>query len=235
MELIPVIDLMGGKAVRAERGQRASYRPLSSQLSPSPEPEAVLAAFLKLHPFRTVYVADLDAIERRGSNAAVLRRLRASQPRVDFWVDCGLSQEAECRSWFSQNVDHLVLGSESQSDLTTLNALTKRAEADRLLLSLDFRGPQFMGPPAMLEKATSWPDRIICMTLERVGSGSGVDMARLADLQRRAPQRSFYAAGGVKGEDDLARLRTAGAAGVLIASALHDGKLSAEAIGKYSR
>jgi phosphoribosylformimino-5-aminoimidazole carboxamide ribotide isomerase len=71
--------------------------------------------------------------------------------------------------------------------------------------------------------------------LERVGSGSGVDFGRLADLKRRAPQRSVYAAGGVKGEDDLARLQTAGAAGVLLASALHDGKLSAEAIGKYGR
>lgn len=234
MELIPVIDLMGGKAVRAERGDRARYRPLSSALSPSAEPEAVLAAFLKLHPFRTVYVADLDAIERRGSNAMVLRRLRASQPRVTFWVDCGLSGEAECRAWFSQNGDHLVLGSESQSDLTTLNALTARAEADRLLLSLDFRGAQFLGPPALLEKPTAWPDRIICMTLERVGSGAGVDLGRLADLKRRAPRRSFYAAGGVRGEDDLARLAMAGAAGVLIASALHDAALTHEAIRRHS-
>jgi phosphoribosylformimino-5-aminoimidazole carboxamide ribotide isomerase len=235
MELIPVIDLMSGKAVKAERGDRARYRPLSTQLSPSPEPEAVLSAFLKLHPFRTVYIADLDAIERRGSNATALRRLRAAQPQVTFWVDCGLSGEAECRAWFSQNGDHLVLGSESQSDLTTLNALTARAEADRLLLSLDFRGAQLLGPPALLEKPTAWPDRIICMTLERVGSGSGVDFARLADLKRRAPQRSFYAAGGVKGEDDLARLQTAGAAGVLLASALHDGALTAEAIRRHSR
>ena len=235
MELIPVIDLMGGKAVRAERGDRARYRPLSSALSPSPEPEAVLAAFLKLHPFSTVYVADLDAIERRGSNAMVLRRLRAAQPQITFWVDCGLSREAECRAWFSQNSDHLVLGSESLSDLTTLNALTARAEADRLLLSLDFRGAQFLGPSVLLEKPTAWPDRIICMTLERVGSGAGVDLGRLADLKRRAPQRRFYAAGGVRGEEDLARLTTAGAAGVLIASALHDGALTREAIRLHSR
>lgn len=233
MEIIPVIDLIGGKAVRAERGERARYRPLSSPLSPSPEPEAVLAAFLALHPFRTVYIADLDAIERRGSNAAVLRRLRAAQPRVALWVDCGLSGEAECRSWLSQNGDHLVLGSESQSDLATLNALTARAEADRLLLSLDFQGARFLGPPALLERPAVWPDRIICMTLERVGSGSGADLGRIAELRRRAPQRRIYAAGGVRGEDDLARLETAGAAGVLLASALHDGALTAKAIGRY--
>jgi phosphoribosylformimino-5-aminoimidazole carboxamide ribotide isomerase len=235
MELVPVLDLMNGKVVRAERGDRTRYKPLSSTLSPTPEPEAVLAALLNLHPFRTVYVADLDAIERRGSNAMVLRRLRAAQPRIIFWVDSGLSSEAECRAWFSQNSDHLVLGSESQSDLTTLNALTARAEADRLLLSLDFRGAQFLGPPALLEKPTSWPDRVICMTLERVGSGAGADLTRLAELKRRAPQRSLYAAGGVRGEDDLVRLEMAGVSGVLLASALHDGSLTAEALRRHSR
>src|SRR5262245_15636877 len=235
MELIPVLDLMNGKVVRGERGDRARYKPLSSPLSPTPEPEAVLNALLKLYPFPTIYVADLDAIERRGSNAVVLRRLRADQPGVSFRVDSGLSGEAECRAWLSQNSDHLVLGSESQTDLTTLNALTARVDVDRLLLSLDFRGPQFLGPPALLEKPTSWPDRIICMTLERVGSGAGADLSRLAELKRRAPQRRLYAAGGVRGEDDLMRLETAGVSGVLLASALHDGSLTAEAIRRHTR
>ena len=128
-----------------------------------------------------------------------------------------------------------MLGSESQNDLTTLNALTARAEVDRLLLSLDFRGAQFLGPPALLDRPTSWPDRIICMTLERVGSGAGADLLRLAELKRRAPNRSLYAAGGVRGEDDLVRLAVAGASGVLLASALHDGSLSAEAIRRHMR
>ena len=96
-------------------------------------------------------------------------------------------------------------------------------------------GAQFLGPPALLEKPTSWPDRVICMTLERVGSGAGADLTRLAELKRRAPQRSLYAAGGVRGEDDLVRLEMAGVSGVLLASALHDGSLTAEALRRHSR
>ena len=116
-----------------------------------------------------------------------------------------------------------------------MNALTARATADRLLLSLDFRGSQFLGPPALLERATAWPDRVICMNLERVGSGAGADLGLLADLKRRAPQLSFYAAGGVRGEEDLVRLERSGATGVLLASALHDGAISEEAIRRHSR
>ena len=82
MELIPVLDLMKGQVVRGERGERARYKPYALPLSPTtPEPETVLTALLKLYPFRTVYVADLDAIERRGSNAMVLRRLAAPLSR----------------------------------------------------------------------------------------------------------------------------------------------------------
>lgn len=235
MELVPVVDLMGGKVVRALKGDRASYRPLSSPLSPTADPEAVVDAFLGLHPFPAIYIADLDSIQRRGGNGQVVRRLRAAFPSVGFWVDSGLSGEAECRAWLAQNRAHLVLGSESQTDLGTLNALSTRADADRLLLSLDFRGAEFLGPSQLLDRPTSWPTRTICMTLERVGAGGGVDLQRLLDLKRRAPNHRLYAAGGVRGEDDLDRLAAVGAAGVLLASALHDGAIGRVAIERHHR
>lgn len=100
--------------------------------------------------------------------------------------------------------------------------------AARLVLSLDFRGDDFMGPPALLQRTELWPSRIIVMTLARVGGGAGPDLERLAALQSRAPDRRFYAAGGVRGPADLEALRRQGAAGVLVASALHDGRLRPE-------
>jgi phosphoribosylformimino-5-aminoimidazole carboxamide ribotide isomerase len=45
----------------------------------------------------------------------------------------------------------------------------------------------------------------------------------------------WYAAGGVRSEDDLERLLEMGVAGALIASALHTGKLSKSAIESLSR
>ena len=67
------------------------------------------------------------------------------------------------------------------------------------------------------------------MTLGRVGSGAGPDLDRLAAIRARAGARRLYAAGGVRDKADLAALKDAGAAGVLVASALHDGKISAAA------
>ena len=63
------------------------------------------------------------------------------------------------------------------------------------------------------------------MTLARVGSGAGPDLTRLAAIQSVAGGRELYAAGGVRDASDLSALKRAGAAGALIATALHDGRL----------
>jgi phosphoribosylformimino-5-aminoimidazole carboxamide ribotide isomerase len=64
------------------------------------------------------------------------------------------------------------------------------------------------------------------MTLARIGSDAGPDFERLAAISRRAENRAVYLAGGARGRADIEKARAAGAAGVLVASALHDGRLS---------
>jgi phosphoribosylformimino-5-aminoimidazole carboxamide ribotide isomerase len=70
------------------------------------------------------------------------------------------------------------------------------------------------------------------MTLARVGSGAGPDTARIAEIRARAPGRSIYAAGGVRDAGDLAALQQLGVAGALVATSLHDGRLSGADIAR---
>ena len=94
------------------------------------------------------------------------------------------------------------------------------------MLSLDFRGDDFLGPAELLTEASLWPRRLIVMTLARVGSGAGPDLERLASVAARAGDRAIFAAGGVRGADDVAALAKAGIAGALVSTALHDGRLA---------
>ena len=93
------------------------------------------------------------------------------------------------------------------------------------MLSLDFRGDAFQGPEEILTESKLWPRRVIVMTLSRVGSGAGPDLPQLAAIKTIAGDREIYAAGGVRDLADLSALKTVGAAGALIASALHDGRV----------
>src|SRR5262245_59140568 len=76
MKIIPVIDLMDGLVVRARMGRRDLYRPITTPLSPTSEPIDVARGLRSVHPFDTLYVADLDAIQGRGDHDAVLRQLK---------------------------------------------------------------------------------------------------------------------------------------------------------------
>lgn len=235
MKIIPVVDLKGGQAVHARGGLRDDYRPVRSRLSDSSEPRAVVQGFLDLHPFAELYVADLDAIAGTGDNRAVLEGLREAWPALTLWVDNGLAEAAACRDWLARGLGDLVIGSESQADAAILERLRPVGAWQRIVLSLDFQGDRFLGPPAILERVESWPDRVVVMTLARVGGGRGPDLDRLKEICARAPDRRIFAAGGVGDARDLAALAGVGASGVLIASALHDSRIGRPEIRALAR
>jgi phosphoribosylformimino-5-aminoimidazole carboxamide ribotide isomerase len=225
MEIIPVIDLMAGQAVHARQGRRESYGPLSSKLCAGSDPLDVVRGYLSVHPFRTLYIADLDAIRKHGHNDPVVERLGRAFSDLRLWVDKGLSGPASCRDWLGRGLGDLVIGSETLRDAQVVERLALSGDGRRVVLSLDFRGEAFLGPPAVLEGQELWPERIIVMTLARVGAGQGPDVDRLRAVARRAGDRQVYGAGGLRGADDLSLLAGLGVSGVLVASALHDQRL----------
>lgn len=232
MRIIPVIDLKGSHVVRAFRGERASYAPIVTPLAAGSAPEAIVAGFLRLFAFDTIYIADLDAIERCGDHGAAIEALARRFPQIRFWVDSGAesapggarSDAAPGPRAFGLANLAPVIGSESLAR-TVAPDLSRETGA---ILSLDFRGDEFLGPRALLDDPQLWPPRLIAMTLARVGAFAGPDLALLSILARRAQGREIYAAGGLRDARDLEALARIGVAGVLVASALHDGRLSAQ-------
>jgi phosphoribosylformimino-5-aminoimidazole carboxamide ribotide isomerase len=224
MEIVPVIDLKGGQVVHARGGERDAYRAIESSLTTASGPLVVVEALLRLYPFTSLYVADLDAIEGRSGHDAQLKSLRAAFPGLHLWVDNGLSSEADCRAWLARGLGDLVIGSESQEDAGLLEVLSDAS--GRLLLSLDFKGETFLGSPDLQYDPKHWPTRVISMTLARVGGQRGPDLDRLQSLVARARGHRVFAAGGVRDLADLECVARIGAAGALVASALHDGRIT---------
>jgi len=225
VEIIPVIDLKAGEVVHARRGERDSYRPVQSQLCSGSAPVDVVAGLRAVHSFATLYVADLDAIQGRGDNGASIRQIRRHFPALRLWVDNGLAEAEACRTWLAQELGTLVLGSEAQRDHAILQDLSDDDARRNLVLSLDYKDDRFLGPPQLLAATELWPRRLIVMTLSRVGSGGGPDLALLRRWRAEAPSRKIFAAGGVRGGEDLLALADCGVSGVLVATALHERKI----------
>ncbi len=215
MRIIPVVDVKDGLVVRAIAGRRDDYRPIASPLAASAAPADVVAGYLRLYPFETLYIADLNAIMRRGDNFPAMHSLACAFPSLRFWFDAGDAPPPG-------GAFDRVVGSESLSSAAAPPDFS--GEAD-MILSLDFREREFLGPPGLLVSPQLWPRQVIVMTLARVGLNEGPDLDAFAAIKAQAGSCEVFAAGGVRGAMDLAALKQAGAAGALIASALHDGRL----------
>lgn len=228
MDVIPVIDLKGGQVVHARAGERQAYRPIRTPLSQTSAPEDVVGGLLGLFPFARLYIADLDAILGEGGNEPAIAAIASRYPALEIWVDNGVADEHAAAAWLARNGAHLVIGSESQAGIGLIHALRRDR---RVVLSLDFRGDGLLGPGALLEQPGLWPDRVIVMTLARVGAAAGPDFERIADIAGRASGRRVYAAGGVRDAADLRALAASGCAGALVATALHAGQITRTDLG----
>lgn len=222
--VIPVIDLLQGQVVRARHGERHAYRPIVSSLCSDADPLGVAQALFALYPFTTLYLADLDAIQRNGMDHLETAAALCSRfPQAEIWVDAGLNTYAACRPWLDLGA-RCVIGSESQSDFVTALQLIDQLGRSHAVLSLDFAAAP-RGPTALFETAEQWPERVIAMTLARVGSYGGPDFRQLEEIKSRSADARLYAAGGIRDAADLGCLRAKGMAGALVASALHDRRL----------
>lgn len=217
------MDLMGGVVVRAMRGDRENYRPLDSRLCPSFSPLDVAHALLELYPFKQLYIADLDAIRGTGNHLDTVALLQKEFPSLEIWLDAGMRTLADLSRWSSLDVQWVV-GTESLQDEASAIALLDSLGTNAIL-SLDFHHHSRKGLASLFEQPHLWPQRVIAMTLDRVGSHSGPDMA-LLELLMKQSGREIFAAGGIRDTHDLEHLKQQEISGALVASALHDGKIT---------
>jgi HisA/HisF family protein len=228
MRIVPVVDLKGGIVVHARRGQRAEYAPLRSPLVDACEPVAVARALCAAAQAGTLYVADLDAIAGAPADTETLAALSAL---AELWVDAGATTRERAAALAGAGVSRNVVGTES------LRAgAVDDTNAPRRVLSVDLIGgklisprPELAGrePAAAASLATALGVReLLVIDLLRVGSGSGPPLRAVADLAAALPGLEIYAGGGVRDDDDLRALESAGAAGALVATALHEGRVT---------
>jgi phosphoribosylformimino-5-aminoimidazole carboxamide ribotide isomerase len=149
-----------------------------------------------------------------------------------LWVDAGFARAQEADELIDRigAVDGVgggrivpVFASESLRSPAELARCFERPGEG--ILSLDRRDGKKLDAAGCWESPRHWPERVIVMTLARVGADAGPDLATLREVQTRSPQTRLIGAGGIRNPADLALAEDAGAHAWLVASALHDGRL----------
>ncbi len=236
LRVIPVIDLMNGVVVRGVGGRRGEYRPVVSQLTASTDPLGIADACRARFGLTHLYVADIDAIAGRDPAIDLFRRLRSRG--FSLWVDAGIRHSFDAVPLFEAEVEGIVVGLETVAGPAALADTLHHIGADRVVFSLDLKGREPLGDRARWNHTDAFEvarqtiamgvRKLIVLDLARVGEGSGTGTESLCrHLAETFPEVDLIAGGGVRDDADLRRLEAIGVRAALVASALHDGGVSA--------
>ena len=233
MKVIPVIDILNGIVVHAVRGKRRKYQPLQSNLCKSVEPLEVAKAFKKLG-FSELYIADLDAITRGSVNFQVLKRI-VDETGLKLMVDAGVADVETAEKLLDCGVSKVVIGTETLQSKSFVGEAVRLFGSNRVIVSLDLKGDKVLvklgfagckNPMCLLlEFKEMGVSGVIVLDLARVGSGEGVNVDFLKKVLEDI-SIDVYVGGGVRDIKDLVELKDLGVSGVLVATALHSGKIS---------
>lgn len=236
MNILPVIDLLGGVVVRGVGGRRAEYRPIENKLCHDPSPASVAKAFRTTHGFDTCYLADLDAIA--GTEPGCQHYDAVIAAGLQPWIDAGTGDAARAAA-IDRYLEHhapkgrVVVGLESLVDADALTQIVATASPERIVFSLDLRhGRPITNAPTLkalapLEIAAFAIEAgirsLIVLDLASVGMNAGVPTLELCRTLRKSyPQLELTSGGGVRTRDDLQLLAAAGCDRALVSTALHD-------------
>jgi phosphoribosylformimino-5-aminoimidazole carboxamide ribotide isomerase len=240
-ELLPAIDLRGGRVVRLIEGD------FERETAYSDDPVGVARAFAD-RGARWIHVVDLDGA--RAGEPAQAATIRATVEAVDGRAQCqvagGLRSEAAVAAALEAGAARVVLGTAVIRDPAFAGHLVARHGPDRIVAALDIRdglalgegwrpgAPGVLPADALAALADNGVQTFAVTAIARDGRLEGPDLELLASLIALDRGR-LIASGGIGSLDDLRRVRDLGCAGAIVGKALYEGKLDVgEAIAEMA-
>jgi phosphoribosylformimino-5-aminoimidazole carboxamide ribotide isomerase len=179
-------------------------------------------------------VADLDAITSGQANFSIFKNI-ADKTGLELMVDAGIDDLKKAESVLESHVSKVIIGTETLPSTSLVAEAVELFGSEKIMVSLDLMGNRIISgfelgalkdPVALLrEFQEAGVSQIIVLDLCRVGSGEGVNVPFLREVLMNI-KVDVYVGGGVRDIKDLMELKALGVFGVLLATALHSGKIS---------
>jgi phosphoribosylformimino-5-aminoimidazole carboxamide ribotide isomerase len=230
-DILPAIDLRGGRVVRLEQGDFARETAFSD------DPVSVAQGFVEAGA-TWLHVVDLDGA-RSGVpvHGATIRRIIAAMgDRVRVEVAGGLRDRASVEDILGAGAERVVIGTAALRDATFAGRLVADHGAARIVVAIDVRGGRAVGQgwaadavgvdpaEAVLRLHDAGVTTFEATAIERDGLREGPDLAlyeRLVVLDRG----EIIASAGIATAEHLRAVRDVGCTGAILGRAIYDGRL----------
>lgn len=235
MLILPAIDLMNGTCVRLAQGR-------FDDATEYGDPIAQAAAF-DAAGSEWIHVVDLDGA--RTGQPLQHGVLRAMCRAVKAKVQCGggVREWGLAQSLFDTGVARVVVGSAAVGRPDEVRHWLESFGVDRICLAFDVRrvgdsydvaveGWTRSGGRSLFEALDLYPagvlKHVLVTDVSRDGVLTGPNTELIEAIVKARPDLEVQASGGVAGLSDLAALRVAGAAAVIVGRALYERRFTLE-------
>jgi len=244
VNVIPAIDLQGGRCVRLYQGDFAQATEYSS------DPLAVARTFAEMDA-TDLHIVDLDgARSGRQFNRKFISAI-AADSRLSIQLGGGIRNRDTAGNWLSAGVHRCVIGSLAVTDPEAVKTWFSRLGPERIVLALDVN-VDASGVPMITTHGWTRPSdvslyeciedyrtvglrHVLCTDVSRDGAMVGPNLELYAAIMSHYPDLCLQASGGVRDIHDLEALRDLGIPAAITGRALLDGKITATEVASFRR
>lgn len=221
--IIPVLDIKNGLAVSGKSGMRETYKPLKTVFSNSSDPFKIAEA-LKHGGYKELYLADLDAITKNGSNLELISKINSIIPVM---LDAGIGNSEDFRKVYKR-AQKIIIATETLESLEELELIFSQFSNYTLVLSVDIMNGEVLSKnmnlnfPDVIELVEKIkPSEVIVLDITGVGTKSGFNRKFIEGFSGLDIQLTV---GGGVTRENIEELTEMGVQNFLVGTAIHSGK-----------
>lgn len=207
MQVIPAVDVLGGRVVRLHQGD---YNRITEYAS---DPVSVAENFV-VDGCQLVHVVDLDAARSGDRSSKILSSLGSAN--IPFQIGGGIRSAEDALAGIDSGAVRVVIGSILLSDSRVTEEIIAAVGPEAVVGALDVRGGRargsgWLGKGVVLEDILSRVSngglkRVLVTGIDSDGTMAGPSWTLLAKVRETLPDVAMIASGGVGTLEDLEAL-----------------------------
>lgn len=236
MKIIPAVDLLDGKVVRLVKGDPRN------KIVYSDDPVSTAKKW-ESEGADALHIVDLDATLTSGNNTGIVDEI-AKHVKIPVQVAGGI-RSVDFAKNLLKNANRIVLGTLAYKDPASVGKLAKEFTGERIVVAIDhmqgkvmidgWRRSSGMDMFDAIEKFKKLGIRYFFLTsIDRDGTLLGPDLDTLAKACR-IKDVNVIASGGISNNQDIIKVKQAGAYAVILGKALYDGKVDIKSAKEMTR
>ena len=239
IEIIPAIDLIGGKCVRLMNGD------FSKKTVYADDPVEVAKRFEALG-LRRLHMVDLDGAKQgKPQNISVLGRV-ASATALSIDFGGGVKSSDDVNAVLGAGAAIVNVGSIAVREPDLFLGWIEHFGGDRILLGADCKGEKVSIDGWQTETAVSIFEMLRNYSAKGVSSAFVTDIGRdgamigpsielYSNIRKILPGLDLIASGGVSSIADVEKLARVGCSGVIVGKAIYEGRITEDELRMYAR